>query len=268
MAVGEEFAVECNRRIEREKAGYLDALRRLNASRDANCSSRDQEKCLTELHHRATDFFNLVERCVVDSELLRRYRDEPWARDLANSAVNVLENIAEYYERIRADAARLHVAAPSPSLNAFAAMQSSVAIYNKDQVGLLKKRFLNLDLPVRGFTHPTPMNKRYANWEKIYMGIVACVFLLILLAIGVWFKDFTPQSFFIFRAVLALVGAAFAAVFIPGLLQVQGKVQKFTITAAGAVAVFVIIYLINQAELKNGASDRPAAPVGETRAVP
>jgi len=260
MPASERFAVESNASMALEKAAYLEALTRLNASRDAREPNAEQVSRFDEVHRKATSFFNLVERCIIDCEVLGPHRNEPWARDLANTAVNVLESILEYYERIREDAARLGVPIPSPSSNAFSAMQSTVVIYNPDQVDELRKRFSDLGLPIRGFTHPTPMNRRYTNWEKLTMGGAACVFILLLLAIGVWFKDFTPQSFFIFRTVLALVGAAFAAVFIPGLLQVQGKVKKFTISAVGAMGVFVIIYLINPPELMKGPVDRPSAP--------
>jgi len=127
-------------------------------------------------------------------------------------------------------------------------MQSAVVFYNGDQVASLKQTFDSLGLPTRGFTHPINM-KSFAAWEKILMGTTAVAFLAGLLLIGVFVKDQNPQSFFIFRTVLALVGAAFAAVFIPGMLQIKAKFLKMTVAASGAAAFFWIIFTVNPPEL-------------------
>ncbi|MCX6894448.1 MAG: hypothetical protein NTZ16_02875 [Verrucomicrobia bacterium] len=265
MSADAAFAVRCNAQIDSQRDLYSEAVRKLNASRDASDPIKTQREHLSELHRKATAFYNTVERCIVDCELLRRKRGEPWAGDLANSAVNVLENIPGFYERIWADAARLETGKPMPSSNAFSAMQSAVFYYNPDQVDLLKDRFSNVNLPIRGFTHPIPMNVRYTNWEKILMGGAAMVIIFVLLAIGIWVKNYTPQGFFIFRVVLALAGGAFAGAFIPGVFQVESHFYRNCIRASGAAAFFWIIYSFNPPELLKRGTELPPQPAVEVR---
>ena len=57
-----------------------------------------------------------------------------------------------------------------------------------------------------------------------------------------------PEAMFIFRVILALAAAGFAAV-LPGFLQIDGKLLSLSIRAAGSLAVFVVIYGVNPPEL-------------------
>jgi hypothetical protein len=234
-----------NDRILQAKENYLLAVRNFNEARDAKADRKAQCKLLNILNQQGIAYFNCIERSIIDCEKL----DVAWRRtlavDLALTAANALENAILFHEKLSREAVPLEVEPPLPSKNAYAAMQSSVLTYCPDQATTLRKNFEKANLPIRGFTHPHFMNNRYANWEKIAMGITAVIFLGILLAIGVWQKSFEPERFFIFRTVLALIGAAFAAIFIPGLLQVQTKVLKIAVRAGGAAAFFAIIYLIN-----------------------
>lgn len=263
MPSPEEIAVAGAQEIEQRKQDYASAGIALNASRDAHESIEAQIKLLEELYKAGTAFFYCVERCISNSELLGAHRSDFWATDLAATAVNVLDNVPLFYERVWADADRLKVTRPKPSPNAFYAMQSSVVIYNADQVHVLAERFNHHNLPVRGFTHPTQMNTRYANWEKLVMGSTVVAFLLILLAIGVFMKDYNNFNILVFRTVLALDGAAFGGIFISGLIQVEAKLSKFLISASGATAFFVIIFFCNPPALVRNVveTDKPSAVV-------
>jgi HEAT repeat protein len=84
--------------------------------------------------------------------------------------------------------------------------------------------------------------------------ISGAVLVLLLFALGVYIlvrgdqKPIPSLATFIFRVVLSLAGAAFAAI-LPGFLNIQAKVLSLAIQAGGALAVFVIIYRINPPEL-------------------
>jgi hypothetical protein len=76
------------------------------------------------------------------------------------------------------------------------------------------------------------------------------VLILAILAINLLVPDPTASQEQTFRIVLAMAGGAFGA-FIPGLLNVnlsgQSSFGKFGIKAAGALAMFVVIFFWNPA---------------------
>lgn len=79
------------------------------------------------------------------------------------------------------------------------------------------------------------MNDR---WLAFAFGVI---FVSVLLALAVLYPNPTATTFFVFRVVLALAAAGIGAV-LPGLLVVHvGKLVR----AGGALALFVLIYLIN-----------------------
>lgn len=103
-------------------------------------------------------------------------------------------------------------------------------------------------------SHATP-----PLWEKISIFVFGVVFVVVLLVIAVSVPSPTEFQFFVFRIVLALVAAAIGA-FLPGSLNVQSHIQnpayRNTIRAGGAVAFFVIVYLINPPRFINAVPSR------------
>jgi hypothetical protein len=232
--------------IEKCKAMYSKALRAFHSCRDSNGPTARQVELFHDCRNAGTAFFNSVENCIANSALLGAYTSEFWAADLANTATNVLDFVLDYYEKeMWPEADRLHLDRLQPSPNAYSAMQNAVLVYNSDQAQLFQKRFTTLGLPIRGFTNPVPMNT-YRTWEKMAMLGIVIVFLGALLAVGVCTSTFTPQGFFIIRVILALFSAAFTAIAIPGFLEVSFKLKKSAlIRATGAIAVFIVVYLLN-----------------------
>jgi hypothetical protein len=107
--------------------------------------------------------------------------------------------------------------------------------------------------------HETPL------WEKIAIFTFGVVFLVILLGIAVLIPNPTEFQIFVFRVVLSLVAAAIAAL-VPGFLHIQSQVYRNSIRAGGAIAVFVLVYLINPPRLvtsKEGSGSR----LDESRAI-
>jgi len=79
------------------------------------------------------------------------------------------------------------------------------------------------------------------HWEKVAVFAFGVVFITALLAVALFFKDFTPESYSIFRIIIALAAAGIGAV-IPGFLDVQ---MKGFLRAGGAMALFVIVYFFS-----------------------
>ncbi len=241
----EQTAARCQDEVLRLKGLYVAAKNAFEDSRLAEDPLEVQRKLFRALHEAATAAFNSVEQCIVQSDLLGANRGDLWANDLANTALNTLDHIAYRYPRLWENADRLGLSRPTPARNAFFAMECSAKAYLPAEADVLADKFEKLGLPTGGFRNPTPMNTRYKNWERIVMVITAIAFVLIMLAIGIFVRDLNNFNIFLFRTVLALVGGAFAGVFIPGLLRVRHEGARFGITAMGAAAFFVIIFFFN-----------------------
>jgi hypothetical protein len=85
-------------------------------------------------------------------------------------------------------------------------------------------------------------------WEKLAAFGFGVIFLIALLTLAVAFPNPTSFQYTIFRIVLSLACAGVAAV-IPGFLLVRTDTLGIAIRAGGAIAVFVVVYLINPAQL-------------------
>jgi hypothetical protein len=73
------------------------------------------------------------------------------------------------------------------------------------------------------------------------------IFIAVLLALALFIPKPTPEQFEIFRIVIAVAAAGFAAV-IPGLLHLTVSTSsKLALQAGGALAVFVVVYFYSPA---------------------
>ena len=90
------------------------------------------------------------------------------------------------------------------------------------------------------------------NFEKIAAFFFGVAFIVVILALVLFVPHPTDTQFFVFRVVLSLAGGCVAGL-IPGFLNIDSKIRKnFTLRAGGAVAVTVLIYLINPPALVTG----------------
>lgn len=88
-------------------------------------------------------------------------------------------------------------------------------------------------------------SSRPRQWETIAIFLFGVVFITVLLVLAIAFPYPTPFQYIVFRVVLGLAAAGVAAI-IPGVLNV--RVPKIS-QAAGAIAVFLLIYAFSPASL-------------------
>jgi hypothetical protein len=100
-------------------------------------------------------------------------------------------------------------------------------------------------------------------WERVATFAIGIVFVATLLAIALSVPNPTDFQIFTFRVVLALAAAALGAL-IPGFIDVR---FRGWLRAGGAIALFVIVYMINPPALVSDHAGRPAPPpdVGKSR---
>jgi hypothetical protein len=86
--------------------------------------------------------------------------------------------------------------------------------------------------------------RRMERRDKIALAVGGAVFVIGLIVIALLIPQPSDFQLFVFRLVLALAAACVGAA-IPGSLEVNGTVKQITLRAGGAIALFVIIYLMN-----------------------
>ena len=122
--------------------------------------------------------------------------------------------------------------------------------------------FLGLEMTVTLQKLPDPATPP-ETWPKVVAVASGLAFLVAILVIAIVIRDLTPFRLFVFRTVLAIAAAGFGAA-LPGLLNLSfNAIPNVVIEAGGAIALFVLIYKINPAQL--AAPNRPPRPRGDRR---
>jgi hypothetical protein len=99
---------------------------------------------------------------------------------------------------------------------------------------------------------PTPQQPA---WEKILAVVLGVLFMAAIIVLAVFFPNPTSFQYQVFRIVLAIAVAGFAAT-IPGFLQIQ---LSNWLKAGGALAVFCVVYFYNPAQIVTEVSSRSSA---------
>ena len=80
-----------------------------------------------------------------------------------------------------------------------------------------------------------------SNWEKIAGLIFGALFATALLLLNVFMPDPSVTQYATFRTILALAAAGIGGI-LAGSLHVKGSIQKWSVRAGGALALFLIVY--------------------------
>jgi hypothetical protein len=94
-----------------------------------------------------------------------------------------------------------------------------------------------------------------ANWEKITGLIFGLVFVSVLLAINLLIAAPTPSQYATFKTILAVAAAGIGGI-LAGTLHVEGSLQKWSVRAGGAIALFALVYFFSPAP-PNAAQAKP-----------
>lgn len=89
------------------------------------------------------------------------------------------------------------------------------------------------------------LNAKGGVMDKILAYVFGVIFVTTILVVAIFFPNPTDFQYTVFRIVLALAAGGVAAV-VPGFIQVK---FKSWLRAGGALAVFVIVYLVAPAAL-------------------
>lgn len=191
-------------------------------------------------------FFNYVESFVGNSGLLGAHANGKWVTGFAETCHSILSTFIVHVNFLRSHSKVLKGALEQPNTSAYANMQRMTKEYlPKEQWQQLERSFNENSLPVAGFNFVGANDvKETPKWQLITGLVIGLLFALLVMGAAIFIPNPTSTQFFIFRGIFAISLAAIAAI-IPGLLNVESRFQKFSIKATGAIAVFVIVWLLN-----------------------
>jgi hypothetical protein len=87
------------------------------------------------------------------------------------------------------------------------------------------------------------------QWEKITGFIFGLIFVSALLVISLVIAEPTPSQYATFKTLLALAAAGIGGI-LAGTLHVEGSLQKWSVRAGGAIALFTLVYFFSPAPPK------------------
>ena len=80
-----------------------------------------------------------------------------------------------------------------------------------------------------------------SNWEKIAGLIFGVTFVTALLALSVLIPEPSPTQYATFKTILAIAAAGVGGI-LAGTIHVEGSIQKWSLRAGGAIALFIIVF--------------------------
>lgn len=134
------------------------------------------------------------------------------------------------------------------------------AVPNASRLQWARQRFCELPEPPRTeyetlfFAGGDVLEYQRAEWqhrERVFLMVFAAVLVIFLAVVAIAIPNPTRTTFWILR-LLATFNAGAIGAFLPGSLDVTVKRPSFTVRAAGALALAVIVYLVNPPALATG----------------
>ena len=251
MMTNEQSVLIAESEIEKLKQNYIAHLTPIVL----RIQKENKEPSLEELlvsQQLGTKYFNFVENFVGNSGLLGAHANGKWVTGFAETCQSILKALVIHIKFLRSYSNIIKDISVEPQTSAYSNMQRITKEYlSKKHWKELETLFIENSLPIVGSKYAGANDiKETPKWQLITGLIIGCVFALIILISVIFIPNPTSTQFFIFRGVFAISLAAIATV-IPGLLNVESRFQGFYIKATGAIAVFVIVWLLNPPALLN-----------------
>lgn len=239
------LVLQQEREYAERRARYKEVMEEFLA--DAGADTVTKQSRLREFHQAGVACFNAFEKSIPWSSLLRADDDTDWYTEKGETAANLLGTIAKHFQVIQTKASEAGLSSsdcPPPSPTAYAAMQRIAKDVVPGEADKLREKFISLDLPTHGFDHAAKEKPRMSTWQKIIGVVLGSILIAVSLVLAICFPSPTRFQFFVFRTVLALGAAGFAAV-ITGFLHVEGRFKRITVSAGAGLGVWVIVYFVN-----------------------
>lgn len=241
----EQAVLEAENKASELKKAYAGFLTPIVVRIHKDSSEPTLEELLT-CQQLGTEYFNYVESFVGTSGLLGAHANGKWVTGFAETCHSVLGAVITHHNFLNSHSGVLKGLLVKPDMNSYANMQRMTKEYlQKETWKTLERQYRASSLPVAGFEMKEANDlKETPKWQLITGLVIGLVLALAILVLVVFIPNPTPSQFFVFRGLFAISLAAVAAI-IPGLLNVESRFNRFSVKATGAIAVFVLVWMLN-----------------------
>ncbi len=241
----EQTVLEAENKASELKKAYTTFLTQVVVRIKENASEPTLEELLT-CQQLGAEYFNFIEGFVGTSGLLGAHVNGKWVTGFAETCHSVLSAVMVHHGFLHSHSAVLKGALVEPDVNSYANMQRMTKEYlQAEKWKKIEQQYREHSLPVAGFEMKEAKDlKNTPKWQLVTGLVIGLMLALIILVLVVFIPNPTPSQFFVFRGVFAISLAAVAAI-IPGLLNVESRFNKFSIKATGAIAVFILVWMLN-----------------------
>jgi hypothetical protein len=168
--------------------------------------------------------------------------------DFLSTIENIFDFAIKYSEFIKIWSKQRGVSYEYSS-NVLSTSESVLKYYRKERADYYKEKFKENNFPTRGFERKLSMRNKTKDVLCIIFGSVL-FFVSVLMAY--LFDVNTGYQYLVFRTCfsfgVALLASGLLKGFIKTKIKTNDKINRIEITACGAAAVFLLLYLINPAE--------------------
>ncbi len=260
MKTNEQAVLEAEERLSMLKDEYLRFLTpiAIKVKSDGYSPTIDE---LLQCQQLGNKYFNYLEGFVGTSDLLGAHNSGLWITGFAETCKSVLNAYIVHINFLRSYRETLGAGDIEPDQLAFANMQRVVKQYlGADCSAQLQSLYVGNNLPISGFKVEAHGNvQKTPKWQVVTSVAVGAISVIAILWLSVAIPNPTAWQSFVFRGCFAL-GLAAVAVIVPGFLnvnaQVRGAGNYFKIVAGGAIAIFIVIWLVNPPPVKSESSEQ------------
>lgn len=249
----EQAVLTARARISELKQKYMECLRSLHQS---DADPEVKLKHLLSCQEAGNGYFNYVETFVGDSGLLGAHHNGKWVTGFAEDCFSVLDTLIFHFRFLRSYAEEFTAIRQciEPSSVAYANMQRMVVEYlPEEKASELRHKFVDSKLPTVGFdVKAVESTTRVPQWQIITGLAFGIIMVVVSIVIAIAIPEPTMYQQFVLRGAFAIAIAAITPI-ITGFMNVTAKINTkgtyFKVVAGGALAMFVLLWVVNPPKL-------------------
>ena len=217
------------------------------------------KEILNSTHIQGTKFFSKFESFLTSVTSEHEALSKTQIQDILTSIENVLEFSIEYWD-VMIEVSKNILGQPyCPERNFMKTSQSILKTYRKDKASELNNRFKLNNIPTTGFNSKEKykLTSIKIDWVSLVVGML----LLIISGLIVFILDInTGMKYFFSRVLISLSIALVFTGVAKDKIQAKMNVPGMAITAAGTIAIFLVLYFANPAEMPKISQDISGQP--------